>query len=148
MIAKRKRGGQPKKAADRKRNNLTFRTRDKLRNDLEAAAADSQRSISEEIEHRLEDSFHCDQWFSSPELRRIVFLMTDSFVLAGEQWAGEAPKGAWVKDRGVYRHAAVAAVEALLLGMPNASKEDIVILFEAVKGRILSRWANEQEAGK
>jgi hypothetical protein len=54
---KRKRGGQPKPAEERKRNNLTFRARDQLKADLEAAAEYSGRSVSEEIEYRLQRSF-------------------------------------------------------------------------------------------
>jgi hypothetical protein len=54
---KRRRGGQPKPAAQRKRNNLTFRVRDQLRERLEKAAAANDRSISEEIEHRLNRDF-------------------------------------------------------------------------------------------
>jgi len=50
---KRRRGGQPKPAAERKRNNLTFRARDRLRADLEKAASEANRSMSEEIEYRL-----------------------------------------------------------------------------------------------
>jgi len=50
---KRRRGGQPKPAAERKRNNLTFRARDQLRADLEKAASEANRSMSEEIEYRL-----------------------------------------------------------------------------------------------
>jgi hypothetical protein len=54
----KRRGGQPKSAAQRKRNNLTFRTRDELRQRLETAAAVSGRSISEEIEYRLNRDFN------------------------------------------------------------------------------------------
>lgn len=54
---KKRRGGQPKPAAERKRNNLTFRVRDQMRADLEAAAAASGRSVSEEIEYRLTRDF-------------------------------------------------------------------------------------------
>jgi hypothetical protein len=50
----RKRGGQPKPAAERKRHNLTFRVRDQLRADLTAAAAANGRSLAQEIEHLLE----------------------------------------------------------------------------------------------
>ena len=50
----RKRGGQPKPAEERKRNNLTFRARDELRESIRDAAEGSGRSISEEIEYRLE----------------------------------------------------------------------------------------------
>src|SRR5262249_50756994 len=56
---KRRRGGQPKPAAERKRNNLTFRARDQLKADLEKAATAANRSVSEEIEFRLGQSF---QW--------------------------------------------------------------------------------------
>src|SRR5215831_14817133 len=56
---KRRRGGQTKPAAERKRNNLTFRARDQLKADLEKAATATNRSVSEEIEFRLGQSF---QW--------------------------------------------------------------------------------------
>src|SRR5262245_51791112 len=56
---KRRRGGQPKPAAERKRNNLTFRARDQLKADLEKAADANNRSVSEEIEYRLGQAF---QW--------------------------------------------------------------------------------------
>ena len=57
MKRKRKRGGQPKPPAERKRNNLTFRARDQLKAALETAAAASERSVSEEIEFRLNRDF-------------------------------------------------------------------------------------------
>ena len=58
---KNKRGGQRKPAAMRKRNNLTFRVRDDLRAYLMSAAAKSQRSVSEEIEMRLELSRNTEE---------------------------------------------------------------------------------------
>jgi hypothetical protein len=51
---KRRRGGQPKPAIERKRNNVTIRVRDQLKADLQAAAAAAHRSQSEEIEFRLQ----------------------------------------------------------------------------------------------
>jgi hypothetical protein len=51
---KRHRGGQPKPAVERKRNNVTIRVRDQLKADLQAAAAAAHRSLSEEIEFRLQ----------------------------------------------------------------------------------------------
>jgi len=50
---KRRRGGQPKPAAERKTHNLTFRARPQLRADLEKAAAATHRSVSEQIEHLI-----------------------------------------------------------------------------------------------
>ncbi len=54
---KRKRGGQPKPAAERKRNNVTIRLIDDLRAKLEAASRASGRSLSEEAAWRLTMSF-------------------------------------------------------------------------------------------
>jgi hypothetical protein len=55
------RGRPPIAQADRKANNLTFRTRGDMRSKLEEAAQKSGRSISEEIEARLERSFVADE---------------------------------------------------------------------------------------
>ena len=57
-MAKRKRIGRPPKPAkNRKSVNFTFRSREEMREQLRAAAAVSGRSISEEIEYRLNQSF-------------------------------------------------------------------------------------------
>jgi hypothetical protein len=56
---RRRRGGQPKPATERKRNNMTFRVRDQLRADLEQAAAAANRSVSEQIVFLLGQAF---QW--------------------------------------------------------------------------------------
>jgi hypothetical protein len=58
--AKRKRGGQPKPASERKRNNLTIRVLDHLRQKLEKAAQASQRSVSEEAAHRMMLGFNLE----------------------------------------------------------------------------------------
>jgi hypothetical protein len=57
VMAKRKRGRPALPEAERKRAGLTFRARDALRQRLADAAKQSGRSISEEIEFRLERSF-------------------------------------------------------------------------------------------
>ena len=48
------RGRKPKFGADRTRGSLTIRLRDRVRYDLEKAAEAAGRSLSEEVEHRLE----------------------------------------------------------------------------------------------
>ena len=56
--ARKKRVGRPAlPEADRKSRNFTFRSRGDLREHLERAAQKAGRSISEEIENRLERSF-------------------------------------------------------------------------------------------
>ena len=51
------RGRPAIKPSERKRNNLTFRVRDALKDELRFAAMEAGRSLSEEVEHRLEQSF-------------------------------------------------------------------------------------------
>lgn len=55
--APRRRGRPVVAEEDRKTANLTFRTRGGLRAQLEEAAQESGRSVSEEIEYRLQTSF-------------------------------------------------------------------------------------------
>jgi hypothetical protein len=61
-MAKRKRMGRPpKRPEERRRSHFTFRTTDAMREWLRAEAAVTGRSISEEIEYRLEQSRQQDQ---------------------------------------------------------------------------------------
>ncbi|WP_197093349.1 hypothetical protein, partial [Methylobacterium aquaticum] len=53
----KKRGRPPKPAAERRRHNQTFRCTDDMLAKLQAAADEGQRSLSEEVERRLETSF-------------------------------------------------------------------------------------------
>ena len=63
-MAKRKRIGRPPKPPkNRKSVNFTFRSREEMREQLRSAAAVSGRSISEEIEYRLVQSFR-DQYIA------------------------------------------------------------------------------------
>jgi hypothetical protein len=57
MVAKKRIGRPPKANEDRKAVNFTFRSRGQMRERLQTAAIASSRSISEEIEFRLERSF-------------------------------------------------------------------------------------------
>src|SRR3712207_2785522 len=96
---RRKRGGQPKEPEERKRNNLTFRVRDRLKVDLEAAAAAGGRSVSEEIEHRLEQTLTerdmLTRFFGSEDV--IVF----SKMFAGMVQVAQAlTNKSWKDDQG------------------------------------------------
>jgi len=54
-------GRPPKHQGERLSKNRTFRVRGTLDEQLEAAARDARRSVSEEIERRLEESFRRDE---------------------------------------------------------------------------------------
>jgi hypothetical protein len=57
-IKKPRRGRPPKPEAERRSRNFTFRSRGRTHELLQAAAIAEGRSISEEIERRIEQSFH------------------------------------------------------------------------------------------
>lgn len=81
----KRRGRPPLPDSERKSpaKNLTFRARDGLRQKLSKAAVQSERSVSEEIERRLERSFE----MSSGD---IVSLVEDALQKALER-AGIVP---------------------------------------------------------
>jgi hypothetical protein len=54
-------GRPPKHEGERLSKNRTFRVRGTLDEQLEAAARDAKRSVSEEIERRLEESFRREE---------------------------------------------------------------------------------------
>ena len=58
MARKSKAGRKPRHSGEVLRKNRTFRIRGRLDQLLEKSAAENGRSTSEEIEHRLETSFH------------------------------------------------------------------------------------------
>lgn len=60
MTTPKRRGRPPKPPEERKGGNLTFRTRADFRERLEEAAAQSGRSVTEEVELRVERSFESE----------------------------------------------------------------------------------------
>ena len=65
-------GRPPIPEVDRRNRNLTFRSRGKLHEQLQAAAKAADRSISEEIERRLEQSFWYDDAVGSSEMAQLA----------------------------------------------------------------------------
>ena len=68
----KRRGRPPKPEQERKRGYLAFRARDHLRDDLRRRAEREGRSISEEIEHRLERSLYEEELFGDAVHVRLV----------------------------------------------------------------------------
>jgi len=64
MPEAKKRGRPPKPVEDRRRNNVTIRLRDATKAQLEVEASRSQRSVSDEVETRLEQSFRAESLFN------------------------------------------------------------------------------------
>jgi hypothetical protein len=142
MVATRGRPRLPEEV--RKRNNVTIRLRDELKSQIQEAATAQDRSMSDEIERRLEASFSQEASLGGPEMRCIVYLMTAAFEAAGTRNAAGKPD--WVRDRDAYRAGLIGVVDALLIGLPDATPHDAALIIEALKGRLLTRLANEEQA--
>ena len=81
MALKKRIGRPPKAKEDRKAVNFTFRSRGQMRDLLKAAAAASGRSISEEIEYRLQNSFREDDSYGGPHLSAVFRVIANSIAL-------------------------------------------------------------------
>ena len=77
---KRPVGRPPKADSARKRNILSMRVRDDLRAKLARSAESSQRSVSEEAEFRLEQSFRDDRVLEAIEQMTNVLTNADQRV--------------------------------------------------------------------
>jgi hypothetical protein len=76
-------GRPPKREGERLSKNRTFRVRGTLDEQLAAAAQEAGRSVSEEIEYRLENSFREDDRYGGPHLSAVFRLVADYKALAG-----------------------------------------------------------------
>jgi hypothetical protein len=90
----KRRPGRPPKG---KRGNFTFRVTEKLREQLEAAAAEANLSVSEDIERRLESSFSgksvVEELLGGPETLRLLMTIGQAIRMvedtAGKKWTDD-----------------------------------------------------------
>jgi hypothetical protein len=91
--------GRPKlPAAQRKRHIIRFRANDQLLASLKAAADETDRSISEEIEDRLEQSFNDDEEWGGAH-NKALLRMLQVIISAAEAEHGKR----WLDDEFVLR---------------------------------------------
>jgi hypothetical protein len=100
------------------RLNIAARLQPPVYQQLHAAAQLNGRSLSEEIEHRIVQSFEHDRAFPDPELRDLAVRLITRFVDAGgraELTRGGAirPVKEWINDPGIYTIAMAAAFDHL-----------------------------------
>jgi Arc-like DNA binding domain len=110
--AARGRGRPPIPEADRKRANLTFRTRSGMREKLEAAAAQSGRSVSEEVEYRLERSFQQAESIADI-LGGVATANLLLLISMAIQEVEKATGKSWREDAGTYDRMKLAAIYIL-----------------------------------
>jgi hypothetical protein len=85
---KRGRGRPPKADEEVKRHALGVRTTRYLKERLEAAAAMTGRSLAQEVEHRLEQSFRSDPHIGLP-LDLLRNMIEAAEVRTGQQWTDD-----------------------------------------------------------
>lgn len=105
MPEAKRRGRPPLSETERKGRNLTFRSRNQLRKRLVAAARSNKRSMSEEIEGRLESTFSVD-----PTLE-MIFSVMNLESLQGKNWKDDQTSAETVR-------AAVDWIIADVAGLP------------------------------
>jgi hypothetical protein len=74
-------GRPPKHQGERLSKNRTFRVRGTLDEQLEAAAQKTGRSVSEEIERRLADTFRTEDTYGGSHISAVFRLIVDSIAL-------------------------------------------------------------------
>ena len=102
--------GRPRKASSRrKRNNVTIRMRDQIKHRLEGSAKDNGRSLSEEIESRLEQSFLVtEEIFGGRRTFILMKMLANVFQLA-ENVSGKR----WDDDPATFENAYIMATNTL-----------------------------------
>ena len=120
---------------------------------LEAAAKKSGRSFNAEAVARLGQSFAEEKAFGGEAGRRLLYFVTTAFVFAGEGYyyaqqlkapPSSGPKvSVWINDPQTYAAAMMGAIEALILGQPDATVENCMLQLKSLAARIQTRFINK-----
>jgi hypothetical protein len=112
-----RRGRPPRTPGEAKTAQFNTRARPSLKAKLDAAAQANQRSVSEEVEVRLEQSFSLETLLG----RREALFPAVAFALAGQHAAEISghPVAEWQRDQHCYEEAMLALVEVLWRQHPD-----------------------------
>lgn len=113
-----------KGAGGGKRYPLSMRTTKEARERIEAAAIANGRSLAQEVEARLADSFDEEDQFGGSEMVAIVNLIAGAFLRGGQLGARasqhpEWTPAEWMADPFCYRAAVHSVIDALATAQPK-----------------------------
>ena len=111
---KRKRGRPRKPDREKRRNNVTIRMRDSLKGILEESAVDAGRSLSEEIEFRLEATLVERHFFGGDMGYEAAYLLFASIKMYEDM-----SEMSWKDDLGCNRMVQAIAVNFFELWWPG-----------------------------
>ena len=146
MATKRKGfGGKPKRdPRPGERVHAGLRVTPELKGRIERAAQKSGRSLSQEMEFRIERSLSLDAAFGSGEMHDMALKMATAFAIAGESRAVEKGISHWLDDVDCYRSAMFSVFNTLIRCAPNGDEEAIARAIEALKSSLLTRLAQQR----
>jgi hypothetical protein len=122
-----------------------LRVTPELKGRIERAAKKSGRSLSQEMEFRIERSLSLEDAFGSGEMHDMARRMATAFAIAGESRAVEKGIGPnWIDDPDSYRSAMFSVFATLLRGAPKGDDEAIALGIEAMKGSFLTMLAQRR----
>jgi hypothetical protein len=116
---------------------ISFRVPPALKDQLDHAAAESGRSLSQEIEIRLVESVRRDDLLGGRENRRIVLAMAAAFSRAVEVASGGQPNGA--RDPDAYACGVAAVLRTLLMENPTCSTHQVARALSQMQAEIQAR---------
>lgn len=129
--------GRPRKA-EIKRHPLNMRTTKDVRERLEAAAGAAGRSLAQEVEFRLERSFHADDLLGGSEAADLGRRMAVAFGHALTDSADLDPVAR-------YAIGMVEVLDALVKAHPYPDQLDLDLICGSLKGRRESRRLMRQQ---
>jgi hypothetical protein len=132
------------RAAERegKRRALSMRMTEAAYHRLERAADINGRSLSAEVELRLEQSIEQDNAFGGPALRRIAYQMATSFAVAGQYSAGpNVPFEEWPMTSYI---TAITSVVVTLAKLRHLDDADLDGLFQSFVGQLSTLSASRR----
>jgi hypothetical protein len=110
-----------------------------LLDQLKAAAKRHGNSFNAEAANRLSKSFAEEEAFGGEDGRRLLYLVTAAFVLAGKAAAGNREISQWITNPKAYAAGMFGVLEALLIAQPGVSFETCNSQIESIRGRIATR---------
>jgi hypothetical protein len=149
-----RKGRPPRRVGEQLRKNRTFRIRGPLDAFLANAAERSGRSVSEEIEYRLEKTFTEETAYGGVAMQDIAIRMAVAFSTAGEATAASSghpswTAAEWILDTACYRAATFAVIARLLKSYPGADldelllvADDIPLMVHALKAEVATDFVN------
>jgi hypothetical protein len=122
------------------RRPLNMRVTTAIRDRLEAAAISEGRSLAQEAETRLEQSFRLDDVFGSEAARHAALLVGAAFGREARRDGLGRPT--WKHDPNAYASCAAAAIQVLVAAIPGGDDHGLAI--EALASRVLTLLATKR----